>query len=136
MSDPNHPSTTASGLSQAAPFKGVPEITDVHYDLWVLRITLRFENRQGPVYVQFHNTYGFRVLDEGDLTEFWSPDTRPPGWLWHISRGGWLDLEQSRPTFLSGRHSGCNEYLVGGLNDCVSVLSATEPTILDPDTPS
>jgi hypothetical protein len=125
-------SPIASAMPQAAIADGVPEITDVHYDLHLLRIALRFEQRNDPVQVQSHDTFGFRVLDEGDLSEFWSPESRPQGWLWQVTRGGWLDLERTRPTFLTGLNTSCSEYLVVGLNDCISVLATSDPVVSTP----
>ena len=43
-------------------YAGLPEVTDVSYDLWMLRITLRFESIDFPVYVVFDGITGFRVL--------------------------------------------------------------------------
>lgn len=44
--------------------------------------------------MDFEVASGFRVLDEGDLLEFWAAEVRVPGWLWRVTGGGWLDLEQ------------------------------------------
>lgn len=54
--------------------------------------------------------WGFRMLDELDLTEFWSKCSLKTGWLFEVTAGGWKDL------------------LVVG-NDCVSVLSTDEPQL-------
>ena len=89
-------------VSIAEDSSGLPEITNVSYDLWYLQITLWFENKKPPIYVRFDGIRGFRLLDEGDLLEFWSDD-RPAGWLWEIEKGGWFDLEKFREGFLSGR---------------------------------
>lgn len=106
-----------------------PEILSIHYDLWLLRISLNFENRSTPVYVNFPRIAGFRVLDEGDLLEFWNPDARANGWLWEIKSGGWFDLESTRSGFVSSHQDKIIEYFVRGENECVSVLSFSEPEI-------
>ena len=54
-------------VSEAEAFKDIPEVTDIIYDLWLLRITLKFPNIDHLVYVTFDGVRGFRVLDEGDL---------------------------------------------------------------------
>ncbi|QNH19511.1 hypothetical protein HEP73_00401 [Xanthomonas sp. GW] len=77
----------------------------------------------------FDSFWGFRVLTELDLTEFWSKVTLKDGWLFKVQAGGWLDLELSRPYFTSGRLYQLHEYLVVGANDCVSVLSERPPSI-------
>lgn len=102
----------------------------------VERVTLTSEclsitmvSRDSEALVCFEQTYGFRVLDEYDLTEFWAVVTLKDGWLFEVERGGWKDLELKRSHFLSGRNDWVTEYLVIGLNDCVSVLTKQPPTI-------
>lgn len=120
----------AKSIDNSIESAGAPEITRLDYDLWSLRLTLQFEDRRGPCYVCFANTRGFRVLDESDLLEFWSQDTRPKGWLWEIEAGGWIQLEKTREGFLLGTQPGAQrEFLVVGLNECVSVIGTLAPTI-------
>ena len=114
-----------------AGISGVGEVVAVNYDLCTLRITLLFEAHALPVYVEFDGVAGFRVLDEGDLNEFWSPEVRAVGWLWKVHGGGWYDLERTRPGFLSGNRA-LSEYLVLGQNECVSVLSYEPPNVRVP----
>lgn len=124
-------------LNQAAlsPFpvedapRGTPEITEIHYDVWSLRITLDFDRLEGVVYVDFPALVGFRVLDESDLAELRGA---PKGWLYRVAAGGWLALESGRPGFTT-ETEGVAEFLVAGRNDCVSVLALEEPgvTVID-----
>jgi len=81
--------------------------------------------------VVFRNVFGFRVLDERDLTEFWNAYSQDNGWLWEVQSGGWHDQERRRPTFNPGE-------FVGGLREffvvdekCVSVLCYEPPEIVD-----
>ncbi|RKR11954.1 hypothetical protein C8C83_3713 [Flavobacterium sp. 90] len=112
--------------------KSNPEIFNVSYDLWTLKITLSFNDHPSPIYVIFKNVVGFRVLDEGNLLEFWNPDVRVPGWIWKVESGGWFELEKLRNGFVSQHHSiDHNEYLISSINDCVSVISTSEPIIID-----
>ena len=109
--------------------KGFPEIVNINYDLWRLTITLNFEEQKEPVYVTFENIVGFRVLDEGDLLEFWDNEKRASGWIWEIEHGGWFELEKSRNGFVSGHSNQNTEYLILGINDCVSVIGNSKPLI-------
>ncbi len=107
-----------------------PEIIHLNYDVWTLRVTAEFEDIR--VYVDFTNVKGFRVLDEGDLLEFWNPESRIKGWLWEVKSGGWFDLEKIREGFVTGILDGeskPNEYFILGITDCVNVISYNEPKI-------
>lgn len=108
-----------------------PEITNISYDLWTLQITLQFSKGEPPVYIKFKDIEGFRVIDEGNLLEFWNPKIKTDNWLFKVNNGGWLDLEKSRKGFVSGVSPSDNlkEYLVAGCNDCVSVLTLMEPEL-------
>ncbi len=110
--------------------RGVPEIERFEYDLWELRVTLRFAAGEPPVYVTFSSPNGVRVLDEGNLNEFWTDTARSPGWIWEVSKGGWLDQESRRPGFIREMTPG-HEYLVLGQNDCVSVISTSPPRVVE-----
>ncbi|MEV6279980.1 hypothetical protein [Nocardia sp. NPDC051832] len=89
---------------------------------------------QGPsfshAHVVFRRPVGFRVLDEGDLTEYWNTYSEPHGWLWEVLRGGWLDLERQRPTFWRGEQDGLREYFLVD-EDCINVLTWEPPEIID-----
>ena len=111
---------------------GVPEIERLDYDLWELRITVRFNPHEPPIYVTFSSPAGFRVLDEGSLNEFWTADSRSAGWVWQVTTGGWLDQECQRPGFVRAATPG-SEFLVLGQNDCVSVISLSPPSITQPE---
>lgn len=110
-------------------FSGIPEVTGVSYDLSLLKITLMFGDVGHSVCVSFDSVRGFRVLDEGDLLEFWDPESRAEGWLWHVKEGGWLDLEKLRDGFISGVNGGYKEFLVLRQNECVSVITNGDPTV-------
>jgi len=110
-----------------------PEIVNISYDLWTLRITLSFEKIDRPIYVTFKRIRGFRVLDEGNLLEFWNPAVRVPGWIWLVENGGWFDLEKLRGGFVESYHDNefLKEYLITGINDCISIFASCEPEIKD-----
>ena len=111
----------------------LPEIVNINYDLWTLRITLSFEKIDRPIYVTFKRIRGFRVLDEGNLLEFWNPAVRVPGWIWLVENGGWFDLEKFREGFVESYHDNefLQEYLITGINDCISIFASCEPEIKD-----
>ena len=118
---------------KALKYEALPEVFRVDYDLWELRISLSFENNKEPVYVVFDSTRGYRVLDEGDLLEFWNPESRAEGWLWKVLKGGWSELESTRDGFVTGVIGGYEEYLILGENECVSVISSSPPVIYSPN---
>jgi hypothetical protein len=122
-------SPVVRSVGRATVVEGIPEVVGLRYECGRLGITLRFEGVDSSVCVDFDRIRGFRLLDEGDLLEFWSPDTRADGWMWRVERGGWVDLESRRAGFISGVTGGFAEFLVLGQNDCVSVISQDEPEI-------
>ncbi|HEY6020955.1 MAG TPA: hypothetical protein VIY48_13950 [Candidatus Paceibacterota bacterium] len=103
------------------------QVEAVNFGTDGLAISMSSEHWDAEVF--FEQTYGFRVLDELDLTEFWSQCSLADGWFFEVTYGGWKALELTRPNFLSGRHDWVREYLVIGRNECVSVLTKEAPLI-------
>lgn len=94
-------------------------------------LTVRVEAKPHGVTVRFPNTIGFRLLDEGDLLEFWSdPEYQPGGWIFEVQNGGWLALEETRTGFLSADRKGLTEFFVATANGCLSVLAFGPPTLV------
>ncbi|MEJ5148478.1 hypothetical protein [Sphingobacterium sp. MYb388] len=108
----------------------VPEVVRVSYDIPTLFIDVKsFDMDEDKATIKFDRILGFRVLDEGDLLEFWN-DQRPKGWLWEVLENGWFDFEKTRDEFLSACHEDeLKEYLILGINDCVNVLTFNAPII-------
>ena len=50
-------------------------------------------------------------------------------WLFEIESGGWLGREDAAGGFIS-KALGFKEFLITGINDCVSVISSNEPIIV------
>lgn len=119
----------AKALPEAETIDGSGEVIRINYDLSVLRVTLVFENLPNSVEVLFSMPTGFRVLDEGDLVEFWRDYHTGNGWLYEVSSGGWHELESRRDGFITQHTDGVKEYLVVGTNDCVSVLAHERPKV-------
>jgi hypothetical protein len=105
-----------------------PEVLRINYEDGLLSISMTVEEDSATL-VSFASVVGFRVLDEGDLLEFWPTCSSPIGWLWEIHDGGWFDLESKRPQFIRDKYKSVTEYLVLGDNECVSVLSHDRPHI-------
>ncbi|MCB8927204.1 MAG: hypothetical protein H6652_16425 [Ardenticatenaceae bacterium] len=124
------PNPKTKSLNTTFEISEIPEITNLEYDLWELRITLKFPNKKEPIYVIFSTPVGFRVLDESDMTEYWNDDARSSGWLWEIVEGGWITLETQRKNkYFSGTEIHNVEYLVTGIHDCINVISPRPPKI-------
>ncbi|EHK9018838.1 hypothetical protein KCU41_004394 [Vibrio vulnificus] len=105
-----------------------PDVLSLNYDLSVLRIKLNFPSDK-IVYVACENVEGFRVLDEGQLLEFWGGDATQY-WLFEVKANGWLASENKRetaPLIVEGGE--LKEYMVAGANECVSILAYTQPYV-------
>lgn len=125
MSSPA-PKLKARSFDHGLSLRGIPEVTAVRYE-GTLRISLLFAEQNSSLVVEFERVRGFRLLDEGDLLEFWS-ERQPDGWLWQIDEGGWRDLEKQRSGFVT--QDAATEYLIAGQNDCVSVLAHGSPKLI------
>lgn len=111
------------------PLETKPEITRVEYDLHNLVIHIEPKYDADPIIITFDSSIGFRILDEGNLLEFWEEFNLNNGWLYQIISGGWYELESTRSGFVSQHHSDVQEYLIIGVNECVSVLAGGPPSV-------
>jgi len=128
MSELIHLQPAVSGL--VVPFQpdSACEVVSISYAAGSL--TIKVEASKALTEVVFPSVWGFRVLDELDLTEFWSQCSLKTGWLFEVTDGGWKALELQRVHFVSGRlYEDLREFLVIGVDDCVSVLSQDEPRL-------
>ncbi|MBC6612611.1 hypothetical protein H8B15_16940 [Hymenobacter sp. BT507] len=82
--------------------------------------------------IVFNNPRGFKLLDERDMINYWEvlwkTKLLPENALFEVRSGGWLDMEDDAGGFTS-KLLECREFLITGADDCVSVLSFTEPEI-------
>lgn len=117
-----HATALTSGVNRA------PDVLRINYEDGLLSISMAVEEESATL-VSFASIVGFRMLDEGDLLEFWPTCSSPNGWLWEIHDGGWFDLESKRPMFFREKCKRVAEYLVLGDNECVSVLSHDRPRL-------
>ncbi len=125
MTSPHRSTLNARALNVATCDK--PEIIDVAYNLDSLRITVKNLRTGGELLVEFVEVEGFRVLDEGDLLEFWPICSTL--WLYQITEGGWLEQECLRPGFIARETKNVLEFFVRGENACVSVLAWSAPVV-------
>lgn len=99
-------------------------------DNWILRLSLQFKNLDNTLYLSFKNVFGFRLLPESQLLEFWDKDVRAEGFIWTVNRGGWKDLEKCRSCYRDSETD--KEYLILGVETCLSVFSSSPPWLTEP----
>ncbi len=104
-------------------------VSEVRYDTKTLVVTVTSPSGAKAAAVTFTGVVGFRVLDEGDLLEFWPACAANNGWLFRIRANGWLDQEIARRGFVHDKASGLTEYFIAGQNDCISVLAGAPPEL-------
>lgn len=103
------------------------EIINIEFDIDTLIITVEIESYKLDIYID--DPAGFRVLDEGDLLEFWPTCSSHNGWLYEIKSSGWLEQESKRKGFLLSQDERVKEYFITGTNFCINVLSWEPPRI-------
>ncbi|MYM90343.1 hypothetical protein GTP91_24620 [Rugamonas sp. FT82W] len=116
-------------VSNDCTFQSQLDLTNVRLDWGNLAVTLMSGGDRKVVIAKFEEVVGFRVLDEGDLLEFWPVCASDNGWLFEIQENGWFDLEASRPGFLREKGLGVSEYFIASQNSCISILSGGAPMI-------
>lgn len=89
------------------------------------------DSESWKIKANFDASWGFRVLDEGDLGEFWSECDLTKGWCFEVIEGGWSSLEKNRDHYVTGKLYEPREYLIIGLNECVSILAHEPPIITE-----
>jgi len=110
-------------------FSEAHEVSSVSYIGGRLCVALKALKGEETVVATSPEVAGFRVLDEGDLLEFWPVCSSPGEWLFLVMGNGWLDQERMRSGFVRGDIKNLREYLITGENDCVSVLAWDQPRI-------
>lgn len=106
------------------------EVVRLEYATSRLMVSVRSLSDSTQSLIEFPDTVGFRVLDEGDLLEFWPECSSANGRLFQILTGGWMAQESLRPGCLMGRMKvQAKEYFLAGVDDCVSVICHGEPSV-------
>ena len=119
----------SSPIKSAPKTTGQVEIVSVNYHLHNLVISLADEEKS--ILVIFDYAIGFRVLDEGNLLEFWPSCSLSNGCVFQIEEGGWFEQESERKgSLMSEVFPEAEEYMISGINDCVSVISTRPPQIV------
>lgn len=103
------------------------EIVYIDFDIETLTVTVLIDGDKSDI--SFDSPAGYRVLDEGDLLEFWPTCSSFNGWLYEIHGGGWLDQERNRKGFTSSAKSDAKEYFIIGCNYCINVLAWEDPSV-------
>lgn len=127
-------------LAQFSVLPADVQIDEVRFTPQETNIILESPSTRARWRVRFYGASGVRVLDEGDLLEFWPACSAPSGRVFRIHSGGWRDQEAHRGGFLM-QHTQPEipEYFVAGDNECVSVFSHDPPELCpctEPGSPS
>jgi hypothetical protein len=117
---------TCELVTEAMQFS-IKDIEVISFDMQLLRIQCSTADLPAVI-VEFDRPIGFRVLDEGQLCEYWNEYSLPNGWLWQVTKGGWLALEVSRQVFWANDQNDLLEYFVVG-DFCVNVITRFPPRI-------
>jgi hypothetical protein len=132
---PNRQPTTMNQVD-AFPLQEVPifpsdaDLDSVYFDRNGLVVTIASVSTRQTWNIQFKDALGHRVMDEGDLLEFWPICSRPNGVIFEIKAGGWLEQESVREGFLlKDNLPNLREFIVTGENACVNVLANHPPVI-------
>ncbi|MFT2092684.1 hypothetical protein [Paraglaciecola sp. 2405UD69-4] len=127
-------------MMRVEPVKEVPdfgenvEVTELLWDFDKTKVCIYCPKSGKEYEVFFNNEFGpssIRLLDESDLSENWVSFNLRSGWLYRVASGGWFDQEAERDGFLM-KHSGnlVKEYLIVGLDACVSVITKENVIVL------
>lgn len=131
MSNPQEYRPHVTPIETGFPSNRSVQIEEINFSGAGLKVLIASDNWHAKAH--FDAIYGFRVLDEYDLTDFWAQCNLKDGWLFEVTEGGWNSLELTRAAYVSGRLYQIREFLITGFNECVSVLTQ-EPPIITADT--
>ena len=108
------------------------EVMSVVHQLGAVTVSVGPVGGEATFYIRFADVFGLRILDEGDLLEFWPTCSAPRGQLYEVTDGGWFAQERLRHGFISAvtRTEVCREFLVPGCDDCVNVLALEAPIVM------
>ena len=110
-------------------FSALHEVTDIHYSGGRLTINVKSLDGSLMVTATFPEVAGFRVLDEGDLLEFWQGFSSKEDWIFRVIEGGWFEQEGQRSGFIRRDVKAISEFMITGVDDCVSVLAWAAPEV-------
>jgi len=117
----------ASPLEKSSSETENVEIINIDFDIETLIVTVVMDGCKIDIY--FDDPAGYRVMDEGNLLEFWPTCSLNNGWLYEINYGCWLEQESKREGFLLSDNDDVKEYFVIGVNYCINVLAWENPRV-------
>lgn len=105
------------------------EVINIDFNIEILVVTVQIDGYK--IDVEFDSPAGYRVLDEGDLLEFWPYCSSNNGWLFEILGDGWLHQEKERKGFLSAANVEIKEYFIIGCNYCIGIFAWEDPSVAE-----
>lgn len=113
---------------------GESDISEISDSSSGLSVTVETFNRGQPnekFKIFFESHKGFRALEEGDLQMYENAEIfRQPYYVYQVLKGGWSNGEACEPDMLNVvKAVGTREWFIATTNLCLTVLSASEPTI-------
>lgn len=117
----------AEAVDTGCIFQYPVDVTHVRLEWGELVVMLMSGGDKKAVIVKFGEVAGFRLLDEGDLLEFWPVCAGTNGWLFQINANGWFDHEATRPGFIREQGLGLSEYFIAGQNSCIVCYQMRHP---------
>jgi len=116
------------------PFSGLNvEVTNVNWNCDRAVVDIYCPDKQESIQVFINNEFGscsLRLLDEVDLSDYWKDTNMAGGWLYKVKSGGWFEIESRRDGFISKNAPNMVEYIILGLDMCVSVITKENINIL------
>ena len=106
-----------------------PSVLGLSYDSDKLVVEYDPDTGGAKLRLVFAGPTAFRCLDEGDLLPYWQHPDLVDHWLVRVEEGGWLSMDESPRCFQIARTVNPMEFLVIGVDDCVSVLATEVPII-------
>ncbi|MFN4042522.1 MAG: hypothetical protein ACK4I0_12745 [Brevundimonas sp.] len=116
-------------ISESLP-PGAAKLLDVRFGAdsdW--NLIARYSNADEAISVVVESPTAFRVTDEGNLIWYWSMLSRqggPWGFVYELEGSAWLAEYESSA---ASPRSEVKHYLVAGSDECLEVLSETQPVV-------
>jgi hypothetical protein len=99
-----------------------------------LTVSIKSKRSSRSCKVYFESAEGIRMLHELNLASWWLSAPRQElarSWLHQVKSGGWFDFEATRLDFYSQHETKVPEYLIAGFQECLSVLSISQPVVIE-----
>jgi hypothetical protein len=106
----------------------VRSLNRINYEDGILSVCVVSSREGATATITFENVVGFRVLDEGDMLEFW-PNCSYGALVWQIHEGGWFSFERHRSGLFGDMHRNASEFLIASEEKCVNIISHALPRV-------